>query len=635
MSVGNNLPAKDNTRELIFMKSEITKPYVMMRIFIAAFCFCALFGCKKPYNEAISPDVIIEQKVDSLLAIMTLDEKIGQMSQVRHFNDIEDKDIAEKYIGSVIHTQGPDPGKGAAGWQARFKTLQEQALSTRLGIPLLFGVDAVHGQNTFQGATVFPHNIGLGATRNATLVQEIAAITAIESQATGFNWVFSPCIAIPYNEKWGRVYEAFSESTELTKELTKASIIGHQGNLSDGHTVMSTAKHFVGDGSTDFGVEGGNTTLNLEELKERLFPPYRVAIEEGVGSVMASFNTMSNQPMHAHKNLITNTLKNEMNFNGIVLTDWKGYSKFGQNKIINAGVDMVMAVDGDLDFFQQGVKRGIKNDSVSIDRINDAVKRILRQKYKLGLFENPFPDSTLIPKIGSVPHRDKARQAVRESLVLLKNENNILPIDKTTKKIVVVGEHANSSGLQSGGWTMSWQGSNENYKGATTILEGIKNTAKGQVIYDIKATDNHFNADLAIVVVGETPYAEMFGDIGHGSNTRTLTLTKEHQNYINTYTENGVKTIVVLISGRPLVVTNQIEKSDAFVAAWLPGSEGDGIAEVLFGDYNFKGKLPHFWPKSLEDFNGKYGPNFWDKSITPLFEYGYGLNYKLRKNQTK
>ena len=324
-----------------------------------------------------------------------------------------------------------------------------------------------------------------------------------------------------------------------------------------------------------------------------------------------------------------------MNFNGIVVTDWKGYSKFGQNKIINAGIDMVMAVDGDLDIFQQGVKRGIKNDSVSIDRINDAVKRILRQKYKLGLFENPFPDSTLIPKIGSVPHRDKARQAVRESLVLLKNKNEILPIDKSTKKIVVVGEHANNSGLQSGGWTMSWQGSDENYKGATTILEGIKNTAKGQVVYDMNATDNHFNADLAIVVVGETPYAEMFGDIGHGSNTRTLTLTKEHQNYINTYRENGVKTIVVLISGRPLVVTNQIEKSDAFVAAWLPGSEGDGIAEVLFGDYNFKGKLPHSWPKSLEDFNGKYGPNFWDKSITPLFEYGYGLNYKLKKNQTK
>ena len=630
MNAGISLPPKDNTRELISMKNKITKPYIMMRIFIAVFCFCAFFRCKKPTNKVISPDVIIEQKVDSLLAIMTLDEKIGQMSQVRHFADIIDKDIAEKFIGSVIHTQGPDPGKDAAGWQARFKTLQELALSTRLGIPLLFAVDAVHGQNTFQGATVFPHNIGLGATRNTTLVQEIAAITAIESQATGFNWVFSPCIAIPYNEKWGRVYEAFSESTELTNELTKALIIGLQGNLSDPKTVMATAKHFVGDGATDFGVEGGNTTLNIEQIEERLLPPYRVAVNEGVGSVMASFNTMSGQPMHAHKNLITNLLKKEMNFKGIVVTDWKGYSKFGQNKIINAGVDIVMAVDGDLDFFQQGVKRGIKNDSVSIARINDAVKRILRQKYRLGLFENPYPDSTLISKIGSESHRNKAKQAVRESLVLLKNEKNILPIDKTSKKIVVVGEHANSSGLQSGGWTMSWQGSDENYKGATTILEGIKNTAKGDVVYDLNATGNHFNADLAIVVVGETPYAEVFGDIGHESNTRTLTLTKEHQDYINTYTEKGVKTIVVLISGRPLVVTDQINKSDAFVAAWLPGSEGNGIAEVLFGDYDFKGKLPHSWPKSLEDFKGKYGPNFWDKSITPLFEYGYGLNYKLK-----
>ncbi len=601
----------------------------MNRIFTTTFSFCVFFGCKKASVEVISPEVIIEQKVDSLLAIMTLDEKIGQMSQVRHFDDIVDKDVAEKFIGSVIHTQGPNPGEDAAGWQARFKTLQEQALSTRLGIPLLFGVDAVHGQNTFQGATIFPHNIGMGATRNAVLVKEVAAITAIEAQATGFNWVFSPCLAIPYNEKWGRVYEGFSESTELTQELTKASVLGHQGNLSDSHTVMATAKHFVGDGATDFGAEGGNTTLSSREINKRLFPPYRVAIEEGIGAIMASFNTIKKQPMHAHKKLITDTLKKKMGFNGIVVTDWKGYSKYGYNRIINAGIDMVMAVDGDLEVFQEGLKRGIETDKVSIDRVNDAVKRILRQKYRLGLFENPFPDTTLVSKVGSIPHRNKARQAVRESLVLLKNENDVLPIDKTTKKIVVVGEHANSSGLQSGGWTMTWQGSNENYKGATTILEGIQKIAKGEIVYDTNATGNHFDADVAIVIVGETPYAEFFGDIGHESNTRTLTLTKDHQKYIKTYTDKEIKTIVVLISGRPLVVTEQINKSDAFVAAWLPGSEGDGIAEVLFGDYNFKGKLPHSWPKSVEDFKGKYGPNFWNKSITPLFEFGYGLKYYI------
>ena len=273
------------------------------------------------------------------------------------------------------------------------------------------------------------------------------------------------------------------------------------------------------------------------------------------------------------------------------------------------------------------LKAGIVSKEVSQQRIDDAVKRILRQKFRLGLFENPFPDPNLIDKIGCQDHRDKARQAVRESLVLLKNENNSLPIDKKTKKIVVVGEHANSSGLQSGGWTIWWQGTQENYKGATTILEGIQGTSEGLVVYDESATEKHADADIAIIVVGETPYAELFGDIGDGNGTHKLTLSKIHQKYINTYADMGIKTIVVLVSGRPLVVTDQIDKSDAFIAAWLPGSEGDGIAEVLFGDYNFTGKLPHSWPKSEEDFKSKYGPNFWDTSITPLFEFGYGLHY--------
>ncbi len=600
---------------------------VIYKILLIGLCILPLNSCKQYFNRDHSKELIIEKKVDSLLAKMTLEEKIGQMSQVRHFDDITDDDITSKFIGSVIHTQGPTPGKDAAGWQARFVTLQKKALSTRLGIPLLFAVDAVHGQNTFEGATIFPHNIGLGATRNPKLVEEAAAITAIEAQATGFNWTFSPCIAIPYNEKWGRVYEAFSESTELTSKLTKASVRGHQGKLSDNNTVLATAKHFIGDGSTDFGVEGGNTTLTMKEVSEHLLQPYHVAVAEGVGSVMVSFSSLSNVYMHAHKELITDTLKVGMGFDGIVVTDWKGYSKFGANDIINAGVDMVMAVDGDLDIFQIGLKEGIINEEVSPQRIDDAVRRILRQKFRLGLFRNPFPDPDLISKIGCQDHRNKARQAVRESLVLLKNQNNILPIDKNTQKIVVVGEHANSSGLQSGGWTIWWQGTHENYKGATTILEGIESKSEGLVVYDKSATEKHSDADVAIIVVGETPYAEMFGDIGDGNGVHKLTLSEEHQKYINTYSEMGIITVVVLVSGRPLVTTRQIDESDAFVAAWLPGSEGDGIAEVLFGDYNFSGKLPHSWPKSEEDFKTKYGPNFWNPSLTPLFEYGYGLKY--------
>lgn len=585
----------------------------------------ATISCKEiPLEKNIISGDTIEAKVESLLNQMTLEEKIGQMTQVRHFKDIKENDVSKKFIGSVIHTQGPLPGGNAAEWQAKFTRLQKKALSTRLGIPLLFAVDAVHGQNTYEGATVFPHNIGMGASRNAKLVEEAAQITAKEAQATGFNWTFSPCIAIPFNEKWGRVYEAYSESPELTSELVQASVKGHQGNLKDKNTVLATAKHFIGDGSTDFGREGGETNIDNYQLQQLLLP-YRKAVEEDIGAIMASFNSMDGINMHAHKALITDTLKIAMGFKGMVITDWKGYSKFGQNEIINAGVDMAMAVDGDLDVFQKGLKEGVKKGVVSESRINDAVRRILRQKFRLGLFENPFPDSTYIKEIGSSKHRDKARQAVRESLVLLKNENQALPLNKDQGKIVVVGEHADNSGLQSGGWTIAWQGVQRNYNGATSILEGIKKTASGQVIYDQSGNGEHFDADTAIIVVGETPYAEFFGDI-NGETNYELELSKKHQEYISNYEGKVSNIIVILVSGRPLVVSKQIEQSDAFIAAWLPGSEGDGVAEVLFGEYNFKGKLPHSWPKSKKDFK-TYGPNFWDKSVTPLFEYGYGLQY--------
>jgi len=616
MSLDNNL------KKLDVMNQKILKSM----LFVFFFVLLILNSCEGDTLENI--DVKIEKKVDSVLSLMTLEEKIGQMSQVRHFEDISsDSDISTKFIGSIIHTQGPAPGNGALEWQNRFRVLQEKALSTRLGIPLLFAVDAVHGQNTFQGATIFPHNIGLGATRNRTLVKEAAVITAIETQATGFNWTFSPCVAIPYNEKWGRVYEAYSESTTLTSEMATAAIEGHQGTLSSGRTVMATAKHFIGDGATDLGIEGGNTSLSMHQISERLLPPYRAAVAAKVGAVMASFNTVLGIPMHSNKILINDTLKESMGFDGIVITDWKGYSRFGGRDIINAGIDMVMAVDGDLDFFQKDMHAAISDKTVAIERIDDAVRRILRQKFRLGLFKNPFPDISLISEIGKQAHRDKARQAVRESLVLLKNKKNVLPIEKGIKKIVVVGEHANNTGLQSGGWTMNWQGIQENYKGATTILQGIKESTSAAVVYDKQASENHFDADIAIVVIGETPYAEMFGDINENTTDRKLTLSKAHQKYISTYSEKGIKTVVVLISGRPLVITEQLQQSDAFVAAWLPGSEGNGIAEVLFGTYNFKGKLPHSWPKSTKDFEGKYGVNFWDVTTKPLFKFGYGLKY--------
>jgi beta-glucosidase len=547
-----------------------------------------IIGCS-PLNEQSK----IEQRIENLLAQMTLEEKINQMSQVRHFENLSDEDIATK-TGSVIHTQGPTPGTSAEEWQARFIELQKIALSTRLGIPLIFGVDAVHGQNTFEGATIFPHNIGLGATFNENLVERCAEITALEVQATGFNWTFAPCIAIPYNEKWGRVYEAFSEDPDLTSRLGKAAIRGLQKERDpDQSSVLATAKHYIGDGSTDQGVEGGNTSISLKEVSEILLPPYEAAVQEGVGAIMVSFNSLSGISMHAHKALITDTLKMAMGFNGMVVSDWRGYSRFGGNEIINAGVDMVMAVEGDLEMFQKGLAQGVEDGSVSMERIDDAVRRILRQKFKLGLFENPFPNTKITNVVGQKSHRDIARKAVRESLVLLKNDEDVLPIDRTTNKIVVVGEHANNTGYQSGGWSINWQGTDQNYAGAKTILEGIKRIFEGEVVYDQKGDSVHQDADLAIVVVGETPYAEFMGDIKDGEGTYQLQLSEAHQNYINTYVELNIPVVTVLISGRPLVVTEQIEQSHAFIAAWLPGSEGDGIAEVLFGDYNFSGRLPH------------------------------------------
>ena len=587
-----------------------------------------LLSCGEKTGKTMNnPDVMIEKQIDSIIALMTLEEKIGQMSQVRHFDDITEDEVTSRFIGSVIHTQGPLPGKTAKEWQEKFTTLQKKALSTRLGIPLLFGVDAVHGQNTFEGATIFPHNIGLGASANPVLVERAAEVTAIEAQATGFNWVFSPCVAIPYNERWGRVYEAFSESTKLTTDLTKASIIGHQGRLSDRKTVMATAKHYIGDGATDFGKEGGETSLSLELIKSHLLPPYKAAVDHGVGSVMASFNTLEEIPMHANRAMITDVLKDSLGFDGLVVSDWKGYSRFGEEEIVNAGIDMVMAVDGDLDLFQQGVKNAVNDGVIPMERIDDAVRRILRQKFRLGLFDNPFPDAGLISKIGIEAHRNVARQAVRESLVLLKNEDEILPISKSTPKIVVVGEHANNSGLQSGGWTVDWQGKTEDYAGATTILAGIKKLAQGEVVYDQHGSESHTDADIAIICVGEYPYAEFFGDVGHDTGDLQLVLNENHKRYIERYTDMGTKVVVVLISGRPLVVSREMEMSDAFVAAWLPGSEGDGIAEVLFGEYNFSGKLPHSWPGSLEDYENKYGPNLWDSSTSPLFPFGFGLQY--------
>jgi beta-glucosidase len=555
-----------------------------------------------------------EDMIEALIAEMTLDEKIGQMTQSIWHNNVSPEIIRDKNIGSIIHTEGPTPGARAIDWINKFDEFQYSALQTRLGIPLLIAVDAVHGQNTFEGAVIFPHNIGMAATRNLNLIERAAQITALEVAGTGFNWTFSPCIAMPQHEHWGRVYEGFTEDRDLTTAAVIASVRGHQGsNLANRNTIAATAKHFIGDGATDGGVEGGNAVMTDELMRERYLPPYAAAVDQGVAAIMVGFNSYNDLNMHKHTHLVTDVLKSELGFQGVVLTDWNGGLRFGEpHEVINAGVDMAMQ-PGNHDEFMDKLKLSVINKTVPLSRIDDAVHRILTMKFSLGLFADPFAKRELSLSVGSKAHRAVARQAVRESLVLLKNENAVLPLNPA-EPIAVVGQHANNSGLQSGGWSIHWQGQTESYAGATTIFEGI-NSVGTNVEYAEQGCYADMSAQKAVVVVGEDPYAEGFGD------SDELWLSDDHKALITGCKNLGKKVVVILISGRVLVINEDLNNSDAFVAAWLPGSEGAGVADFLFATDGFKptGKSPYSWPVKFADI-----------PIAPyaehaLFKFGYGL----------
>jgi beta-glucosidase len=537
-----------------------------------------------------------EARVEALLAEMSLDEKIGQMTMSIWHNNVSPAVIRDKTIGSVIHTEGPVPGEAPADWTARFNEFQGAALQTRLGIPLLIGVDAVHGQNTFEGAVIFPHNIGMAATRNMDLIKRAAQITAIETAGTGFNWTFSPCIAMPQHEHWGRVYEGFSEDRDLTIAATRASVRGHQGDdLAARHTVAATAKHYLGDGATEGGVEGGNAVMSDETMRDVHLPTYAAAVDEGVAAIMVGFNSYNGVNMHQNRYLVTDVLKGELGFGGVVLTDWDGGQRFGPaHTVINAGVDVAMQ-PGNHEEFMADLKSSVQDGTVPMSRIDDAVRRILRLKFRLGLFADPHAREEFSEKIGMPEHRAVARQAVRESLVLLKSENGALPLD-ASKPVAVVGEHADNSGLQSGGWSIHWQGQTESYRGATTILGGISGFA-AEVEYAAEGCDKDMTAETAVVVVGEQPYAEFKGD------TDELFLTDRHSGMIEGCKRLGKKVVVVLISGRALAIEPDLAVSDAFIAAWLPGSEGGGVADFLYAADGFRpvGKSPYAWPRAVED----------------------------------
>ncbi|MFT5521792.1 MAG: beta-glucosidase, partial [Enterobacterales bacterium] len=379
------------------------------------------------------------ETINAIMNEMTLDEKIGQMTQSVWHNSVTPEIIQEKQIGSIIHTEGAVPGPKIEDWIANFNKFQRAALGTRLGIPLLIGVDAVHGQNTFEGAVIFPHNIGMAASRNFDLIKRAAEITAIEVAATGFNWTFSPCIAMPEHEHWGRVYEGYSEDPVLTAQAVISSIQGHQGaSLGARNTIAATAKHYLADGGTTGGVEGGNAVVSDKALIERFLPPYKAAVDEGIASIMVGFNSVNDINMHQHTYLVRDVLKGQLGFQGVVLTDWLGGTRFGApHTVINAGIDIAMQ-PGNHDEFMSQLKVSVLDGTVSQARIDDAVQRILTLKFKLGLFKDPLVKQEFAQLVGSKEHRDIARQSVRESLVLLKSNDNILPL-KENEAIAVVG----------------------------------------------------------------------------------------------------------------------------------------------------------------------------------------------------
>ena len=590
-----------------------------------------LFGCESMKNKDLAKETAF---VDSLLNQMTIDEKIGQMTQVdqQFLNDISD--ISKYGFGSLLSGGGSTPKVNEPqAWAEMYDKYQQEALSSRLKIPLLYGIDAVHGHNNVVGATIFPHNIGLGATRDAKLVESVARATALEVAATGIDWDFAPCLAVPNDYRWGRTYEGFSEDTELVTELGNAAILGYQStDIDNPNSVLACAKHFIGDGGTLFGtglngkIDRGNLAISEEELRKTHLPPFEKAIESGVATFMAAYNTWNDVRCHANKYLLTDLLKDELGFKGFVVSDWAAIEQIpGDYKSdiiisINAGIDMVM-VPGAVRFgnesyekFMTLFKEAIEEGSIPMSRVDDAVRRILLIKKQSGLFDRPFSDQQLLAHIGSQKHRDIAREAVRKSLVLLKNDNALLPLPKNGKKIIVAGRGANNIGMQSGGWTISWQGEMENKTEGTSVLDAIKLAVDPNVSVQFSEDGKNTEGDIAVVVIGEEPYAEMEGD------RDDLKLNKKDLDVIKRLKNKNIPVVVVLFSGRPMIITDEIDQWDSLVAAWLPGTEGQGISDVLFGDYNPTGKLSFSWPKSINQFPIT-------KSDSYLFDFGYGLSY--------
>ncbi len=592
----------------------------------------ALLVCAAAFSFSQSGNGDVDKQVKALLKKMTLDEKIGQMTQVDYAAIDKHRDDLVKYsIGSILWGGSSEvPDITPKGWAEQYDILQHYSQLTRLKVPMIFGIDAVHGHNNVNGAVIFPHNVALGATGDAAVVEKVGMITAAEIKGTGIQWDFAPCVAVARNERWGRTYESFGENPDLVKRLGAAYVKGMQGaQLSDKASVLACVKHFVGDGGTTNGKDQGNTEVDEATLRSIHLPGYVEGVKAGALSIMASYNSWNGVKNHGNKYLMSDVLKKELGFSGFIVSDWAAIDQINPDykkaieQSVNAGLDMAMIPNGPgqsnnyIDFITK-LKELVKEKKVPMSRIDDAVSRILKVKFAMNLDKQLTADKELLAQIGSTEHRAVARQAVRQSLVLLKNDNNILPLSKNAKRIHVAGKGADSLGLQCGGWTISWQGDGGfAVNGGTTILQAIKNTVSKEtkVSYSVDGSGAD-SSDIGVIVVGERPYAEMFGD------REDLALSAQDVAAINTMKAKGIPVVVILLSGRPMIIDPALKSSTAFVAAWLPGTEGQGVADVLFGDYSFTGKLPHSWPRSMQQIPVNVG----DAAYDPLFPYGFGLS---------
>nr|XP_043637224.1 beta-glucosidase BoGH3B-like [Erigeron canadensis] len=614
-------------------------PFVLVMLVMCCYWTTVTAEETPKYKDPKQP---INVRIRDLMKRMTMEEKIGQMTQIDR--SAASADVMQKYfIGSLLSGGGSVPAKEASPetWINMVNEFQRGSLATRLGIPMIYGIDAVHGNNNVYKATIFPHNVGLGVTRDPALIKKIGAATALEVRATGINYAFAPCIAVCRDPRWGRCFESYSEDPSIVREMTEL-IPGLQGDIPDGRKgvpfvggrekVVACAKHFVGDGGTTKGINENNTVINQHGLMSIHMPAYYDSVRKGVASIMISYSSWNGAKMHGNHQLITNFLKNTMKFRGFVISDWEGIDRitdpphanytYSILKSIEAGLDMVMVPINYTEFID-GLSYLVKNNFIPMSRIDDAVRRILRVKFVMGLFENPLGDLTMAKYLGIQEHRELAREAVRKSLVLLKNGKTanepLLPLPKKSTKILVSGTHADDIGYQCGGWTIEWHGQSGNITKGTTILSAIRNTVDPttEVVFQENPTPEFIksnNFSYAIVVTGEHPYSETQGD------SLNLTIPDPGPSTI-TNVCGAVKCVVVLISGRPVVIEPYISSMDALVAAWLPGSEGQGVADVLYGDYGFTGKLARTWFKTVDQLPMNVGDSHYD----PLYPFGFGL----------